>query len=84
MASAMIGGLLARPDVAAVKVDITGNNPVGKEKLRKTGRLTIPLLVIYAPDGREVFKSDFYTVDQVVTAVNRARGMLGFGLPETR
>jgi thiol:disulfide interchange protein len=76
--------LLARPDVAAVKVDITGNNPVGKEKLRKTGRLTIPLLVIYAPDGREVFKSDFYTVDQVVTAVNRARGMLGFGLPETR
>ncbi len=76
--------LLARPDVAAIKVDITGNNPVGKEKLRNTGRLTIPLLVIYAPDGREVFKSDFYTVEQVVTAVNRARGMLGFGLSATR
>ena len=76
--------LLARHDVAAVKVDITGNNPVGKEMLRNTGRLTIPLLVIYAPDGREVFKSDFYTVEQVVTAVNRARGMLGFGLPATR
>ncbi len=76
--------LLARPDVAAVKVDITGNNPLGKEKLRKTGRLTIPLLVIYAPDGREVFKSDFYTVEQVVTAVNRARRMLGFGIRATQ
>ncbi len=70
--------LLARPDVAAIKVDITGNNPVGKEKLRNTGRLTIPLLVIYASDGREVFKSDFYTVEQVVTAVNRARGKARF------
>ena len=67
--------LLAAPDVAAVKVDITGNNPVGKAKLRDTGRLTIPLLVIYAQDGREVFKSDFYTVDQVLAAVRQARGM---------
>ena len=65
--------LLARPDVAPVKVDITGNNPVGKEKLRDTGRLTIPLLVIYTPGGHEVFKSDFYTVEQVVEAVNMAR-----------
>lgn len=65
--------LLARHDVAPVKVDITGNNPVGKEKLRKTGRLTIPLLVIYTPGGHEVFKSDFYTVEQVVEAVNMAR-----------
>ena len=65
--------LLARPDVAPVKVDITGNNPVGKEKLRNTGRLTIPLLVIYTPGGHEIFKSDFYTIEQVVEAVNMAR-----------
>ena len=68
-----VATVLARPDVAPVKVDITGNNPVGKEKLRKTGRLTIPLLVIYTPGGHEVFKSDFYTVEQVVEAVNMAR-----------
>ena len=79
-----VAQLLAAPDVAAVKVDITGNNPVGKAKLRDTGRLTIPLLVIYAPDGREVFKSDFYTVDQVLAAVRQARGMHAGGLSETR
>lgn len=76
--------LLASPDVAAVKVDITGNNPVGKAKLRDTGRLTIPLLVIYAPDGREVFKSDFYTVEQVLAAVRQARGMHASGLTALR
>lgn len=76
--------LLAAPDVAAVKVDITGNNPVGKAKLRDTGRLTIPLLVVYAPDGREVFKSDFYTVEQVLAAVTQARGTHAAGLAATR
>lgn len=76
--------LLAAPDVAAVKVDITGNNPVGKAKLRSTGRLTIPLLVIYASDGQEVFKSDFYTVDQVLAAVRQARGMHASGRAATR
>ena len=76
--------LLAAPDVAAVKVDITGNNPVGKAKLRDTGRLTIPLLVIYASDGQEVFKSDFYTVDQVLAAVSQARGTQVSGINATR
>ena len=76
--------LLAAPDVAAVKVDITGNNPVGKAKLRDTGRLTIPLLVIYASDGQEVFKSDFYTVDQVLAAVSQARGMHASGRAAAR
>lgn len=55
-----------------VKVDITGNNPAGKAKLKETGNLTIPLLVIFSPNGNQVFKSDFYTVDQVIKAVNKA------------
>lgn len=76
--------LLAAPDVSAVKVDITGNNSVGKAKLRDTGRLTIPLLVIYASDGQEVFKSDFYTVDQVLAAVSQARGMHASGRAAAR
>jgi thiol:disulfide interchange protein len=55
-----------------MKVDITGNNPPGKAKLKETGRLSIPLLVVLAPDGREILKSDFYTADQVVAAVDAA------------
>jgi len=68
---------LAAEDVAPIKVDITGNNPQGKAKLKDVGRLTIPLLVVVAPDGHEVFKSDFYTVDQVLDAVRRARERSG-------
>jgi thiol:disulfide interchange protein len=54
-------------------VDITGNNPQGKAKLQEIGHLTIPLLVVYSPAGKEVFRSDFYTVDQILAAVNKAR-----------
>ena len=55
-----------------MKVDITGHNPAGKAKLKEVGNLTIPLLVIFAPDGRPIFKSDFYTVNQVQKAVAAA------------
>ncbi len=69
-----VTSLFSDGDVVPIKVDITGNNPPGKAKLKEVGRLTIPLLVVYAPDGREVFKSDFYTADEVLRAVNEARG----------
>lgn len=65
--------LLASKDVVPIKVDITGNNPAGTAKLKEVGRLTIPLLVVWTPEGKEVFKSDFYTVDQVIQAVHRAK-----------
>jgi thiol:disulfide interchange protein DsbD len=55
-----------------VKVDITGNNPAGKAKLKEVGNLTIPLLVIFSPNGNQVFKSDFYTAEQVLKAINEA------------
>jgi thiol:disulfide interchange protein DsbD len=66
--------LLAQEYIVAMKVDITGNNPAGKAKLKAVGSLTVPLLVIFAPDGKTVFKSDFYTVDQILSAVEKARG----------
>jgi thiol:disulfide interchange protein DsbD len=69
--------LLNSPKVAPIKVDLTGNNPEGSKKLSETGRRTIPFLVIYAPDGRAVFSSDAYTVDQIVKALMEAE-------PETR
>ena len=35
-------------------------------------RISSPLLVIFAPDGRELFKGDFYTIDQVERAIAEA------------
>lgn len=63
---------LQRTDVAAIKVDITGNNKLGDAKLRESGRRSIPLLVVYDRQGNEVFKSDAYTADQVVQAIQTA------------
>ena len=61
-------------NVAAIKVDLTGNNPAGNAKLIDAGRRTIPLLVVLSPDGTEVFKSDAYTIRQVLDAIQKAQG----------
>ena len=71
--SRKIVNLFASDDIVTIKVDITGKNPAGKAKLRQVGSLTIPLLVIYSPMGDVVFKSDFYTADQIISAVRKAR-----------
>ncbi len=73
--------LLNGDDVVAMKVDLTGRNEAGSQQLRSTGRLAIPLLCVFAADGREVFKSDFYTAGQVIDAVDRARTRLGVASP---
>jgi thiol:disulfide interchange protein len=65
--------LFACDDIKTIKVDITGKNPAGKEKLKEVGSLTIPLLVIYSPDKNIVFKSDFYTANQIISAVRKAK-----------
>jgi thiol:disulfide interchange protein DsbD len=64
---------LAKTDVVPMKVDITGNNPDGKAKLKEVGSLTVPLLVVFSPAGQLVFKSDFYTVEQVLGAIKQAQ-----------
>ncbi|WP_446011550.1 protein-disulfide reductase DsbD family protein [Candidatus Electrothrix sp.] len=63
--------LLDDERVLPMKVDITGNNPEGKAKLKEVGSLTIPLLVVVDSAGKEVYKSDYYTVDQVYQAVQK-------------
>jgi hypothetical protein len=60
------------PDVAAIKIDLTGRNEPGNAKLIAMQRRSIPLLVIFDRSGREVFKEDFYTVEQVVQAIEAA------------
>jgi thiol:disulfide interchange protein DsbD len=67
-----IADLLHRRGITAMKVDITGHNPAGKAKLNELGYLTIPLLVVFAPDGKPMLKSDFYTAEQVYGAVMQA------------
>jgi thiol:disulfide interchange protein len=67
-----IAALFAKDDIVPMKVDITGNNPAGKAKLKEVGTLTIPLLVIFSPNGKQLFKSDFYTAGQVIEAVKKA------------
>ena len=64
--------LLNSKNVIPIKVDLTGNNPAGNRKLIEAGRRTIPYLVIYSPDGNEIFASDAYTADQVLGAINKA------------
>jgi thiol:disulfide interchange protein DsbD len=64
--------LLNHPGVVPMKVDLTGNNEPGNAMLKAVDRVTIPLLVIFAPDGTELYKADYYTVGQVVAAVEEA------------
>lgn len=75
LASKDVASLLNSDEVAAIKIDLTGNNEMGNALLKQMGRVAIPLLVVMTPDGQIVFKSDFYTVDQVLQAVNKAKAM---------
>ena len=64
--------LVSEPSVLPMKVDLTGSNPEGRKKLQEAGSLTIPLLVVYQPDGQPVFRSDFYTANQAAEAIRTA------------
>ncbi len=55
--------------VSPIKIDLTGNNVAGNALLDEVGGLRIPLLIILGPNGEEVFRGDFYTVDQVLDAI---------------
>ncbi len=81
LSTARVADALNADGVVAMKVDLTGNNEAGNTLLREAGRLTIPLLVVLAPDGREVFKSDAYTPPQVLDAIAEARGGTEVSIP---
>ncbi|MEM9883403.1 MAG: cytochrome c biogenesis protein CcdA [Planctomycetota bacterium] len=73
--SERVTALLRGPGVVPMKVDLTSaRNVAGNDLLREMGRVTIPLLVVLDADGNEVFKADFYTIDQVATAIGMATG----------
>jgi len=65
---------IAKGGVVPMKVDITGSNDPGRAKLKEAGRVTIPFLVVYAPNGTPTLESDLYTPSQVVAAIDQAVG----------
>ncbi len=66
-----IQSILQSEGYVAMKVDLTGVYPDGKLKLKETGSVTIPWLVIYDPDGRETFKANWYTTGQIIDALTK-------------
>lgn len=67
-----VSSLFDSGEVVPMKVDLTGNNDAGNDKLREVDGIAIPLLVVFDKNGKIVFKSDAYTADEVVKAVNSA------------
>lgn len=65
--------MLDGKDYVAMKVDLTGGYPDGKLKLKETGSVTIPWLVIFTPDGQAVFKANWYTAAQITDALTQAK-----------
>ncbi|MBL9147098.1 MAG: thioredoxin family protein [Phycisphaerae bacterium] len=68
-----VASILNGKGVSPIKVDITGNNVAGNDLLNSFGSVTIPLLVVVAPDGETIFKSEAYTPNDVLKAIDAAR-----------
>jgi thiol:disulfide interchange protein DsbD len=68
--------LLNGPGVSPMRIDLTGDNPLGKAKLVELEWVGIPLLAIYGPGigYDDPIKYDSYTVGMVRDAVERAGG----------
>jgi thiol:disulfide interchange protein DsbD len=59
--------------VSPIKIDLTGNNVSGNALLNEVGGLTIPLLIILDSNRGEIFRGDFYTIEQVLHAIDQAK-----------
>lgn len=65
--------LIAR-NVVTVTADLTSRKAPGWDKLKELGYTGIPLLVIDGPGITEPWTSNFYTSEQVLEALAKARG----------
>jgi len=64
----------AGPRTIALKADLTVKAAEGWEKLREIGEVGIPLIAVFKPgDERPIFKSNAYTAQQVLDAIQAAR-----------
>lgn len=69
-----VANILNGPGVVPMKIDLTGDNQAGRDMLHDVGRHQIPLIVVFAANGEEIFKADFYTAGQVLDAIEDAGG----------
>lgn len=68
-----IVALLREEGVVPMKVDLTGNNPQGRQMLQEVGHVTIPVLVVFSAQGDQTLNRNYYWVPHVVEAVRAAR-----------
>ena len=70
---------LRADDTVMVEVDLTGSNPEGEAALDALGRIGIPTLAIFGPGlpREQAWVSGAYTSEQVLDAIERARGNAG-------
>lgn len=64
---------LKRDGVVAMEVDLTSRAAPGWKKLRELGEVSIPLLSIFSPGEERPWKSNGYTIAQVVDQIDLAR-----------
>jgi len=77
-----VSELVKRNGVVAMKADWTDRSPLIKNMLSDLGFNSIPLLVIYPPDGSEpVSMPDIITEGQVLKALEKAGPSKGFPKP---
>lgn len=67
-----VASVLNSRGVTAMKVDLTGNNVEGSDKLNSLDWPGIPLLAIFGPGLDQPLKYDTYTPDVVLKAIERA------------
>lgn len=65
---------LAAPGVVALKADLTSRKAPGWAALKGYNEVGIPLLVVEGPSIPEPYKSNAYTIDAVLSAIQRAGG----------
>ena len=64
--------LFSNGEAVPMKIDLTAPDSAGRSLLQSTGRLTIPLVVVRAPDGHDTLVADFYTAGDLIDAVRKA------------
>jgi len=69
-----VKGELLSAGVVPMVADLTSSKAPGCEKLRSIGQTGIPTLAVYGPGLGEPWIANGYTSDQVMRAIERARG----------
>jgi thiol:disulfide interchange protein DsbD len=70
-----VAAVLSLNTVAPIKADI-GASAAAQALLDEVDGVRIPLLIVLTPDGREVYRGDYYTESQVIEALALAGALI--------